>query len=195
LLNGLAGSSEQALLPLRRHLTRAALKQGLIEGKRVAFDFHLYDFTGDDVALKQIGKGPSPKRPIGFPGFRPHLAWDVVTGAPISLEFRNGRARATTIKRFVRELLDDAVGSHDLEHVYLHSEYTAQHVWQFIVDTEEGLGADLTMCIKQNRRGKKAIQAFLETKPTGLFFDEGITIPNRPLLCRWRKPQNNCTVS
>ncbi len=173
LLNGLAGISEQALLQLRRHLTRAALKQGLIEGKRVAFDFHLYDFTGDDVALKQIGKGPSPKRQICFPGFRPHLAWDVVTGAPISLEFRNGRARATTtIKRFVRELLDDAVGIGDLEHVYLDSEYTAEHVWQFIVDTEEGLGADLTMCIKQNRRVKKAIQAFLETKPTWLFFDE-----------------------
>ncbi|MCP4410776.1 MAG: hypothetical protein GY807_24155, partial [Gammaproteobacteria bacterium] len=34
LLNGLAGISEQALLQLRRHLTRAALKQGLIEGKR-----------------------------------------------------------------------------------------------------------------------------------------------------------------
>ena len=173
LLNGLAGISEQALLQLRRHLTRAALKQGLSEGKRVAFEFHLYDFTGDDVALKQIGKGPSPKRQICFPGFRPHLAWDVMTGAPISLEFRNGRTRATTtIKRFVRELLDDAVGIRDLEHVYLDSEYTAEHVWQFIVDTEEGLGADLTMCIKQNRRVKKAIQAFLETKPTWLFFDE-----------------------
>jgi hypothetical protein len=173
LLNGLAGISEPALLQLRRHLTRAALDQGLIEGKRVAFDFHLYDFTGDDVALKQIGKGPSPKRQICFPGFRPHLAWDVVTGAPISLEFRNGRARATTtIKRFVRELLDEALGVRDLEHVYLDSEYTAEHVWRFIVDPEEGLGADLTMCIKQNRRVKKAIQAFLETEPTWLFFDE-----------------------
>lgn len=173
LLNGLATIDEQVLLQLRRHLTRAALEQGLIEGKRVAFDFHLYDFTGEDVALKQIGKGPSPKRQICFPGFRPHLAWDVVTGAPISLEFRNGRARATTtIKRFVRELLDDALGIQDLEHVYLDSEYTAEHVWQFIVDPEEGLGADLTMCIKQNRRVKKAIQTFLETNPTWVFYDE-----------------------
>jgi hypothetical protein len=173
LLNGLAGIDEQALLQLRRHLTHAALEQGLIEGKRVAFDFHLYDFSGDDVALKQIGKGPSPKRQICFPGFRPHLAWDVVTGVPISLEFRNGRARATTtIKRFVRELLDDALGIRDLEHVYLDSEYTAEHVWQFFVDPEEGLGADLTMCIKQNRRVKKAIQAFLTTNPAWLFYDE-----------------------
>ncbi len=131
------------------------------------------DFTGDDIALKNIGKGPSPKRKICFPGFRPHIAWDAETGAPISIEFRNGRARATTtIKRFVRELLKDSLGSQAVEHVYLDSEYTAEHVWQYIVDPDNGLGADLTMCIKRNMKVKKKIDAFLETNPAWLYFDD-----------------------
>jgi hypothetical protein len=173
ILNGLAALDEAALLELRRYLTRIALHYGLINGKRVAFDFHMRDFTSDDVELKNIGKGPSPKRQICFPGFRPHLAWDVDTGAPITLEFRNGRARATTnLKRFFQELLAESLGQQEIEHVYLDSEYTAEHIWQFIVDPQEGIGADLTMCVKQNKRVKKRIDAFLKTNPTWLFLDE-----------------------
>ncbi len=173
ILNGLAEISDSALLQLRRYLTKAAKSNDLIEGKKIAFDFKMRDFTGDDIALKNIGKGPSPKRKICFPGFRPHIAWDAETGAPISIEFRNGRARATTtIKRFVRELLKESLGAQAVEHVYLDSEYTAEHVWQYVVDPDNGLGADLTMCIKRNRKVKKKIDTFLETNPTWLFFDD-----------------------
>jgi hypothetical protein len=176
ILNGLATIEEPALLALRRELTRAARALGIVAGKRIALDFQMRDFTGDDVALKNIGKGPSPKRKICFPGFRPHLAWDVETGAPIALEFRNGKARAsTTVKRFIRELLLDSLGDQPVEHVYLDSEYTAAHVWQFIVDSEDGLGADLTMCIKQNKKVKKHIDAFLRTSPTWVYYDENHT--------------------
>ncbi|NVM57612.1 MAG: transposase, partial [Desulfobacterales bacterium] len=173
LLNGLAVIGEAELLSLRRHLTQAAAEQELIKAHRIAFDSHMRDFTSDDAALKNIGKGPSPKRKICFPGFRPHLAWDVETGMPIALEFRNGSARATTtIGRFIRELLTDTLGDQDIEHVYLDSEYTGESAWRFIVDPDRGLGADLTMCIKRNPRVKQYIKAFLETKPTWLFYDE-----------------------
>jgi hypothetical protein len=176
ILNGLATIEESALVTLRRELTRAARALGLVAGKRIALDFQMRDFTGDDVALKNIGKGPSPKRKICFPGFRPHLAWDVETGAPLTLEFRNGKARAsTTVKRFIRELLLGSLGDQEIEHVYLDSEYTAAHVWQFIVDPEQGLGADLTMCIKQNKKVKKHIEAFLRTSPTWVYYDEDHT--------------------
>ena len=175
-LNKLACIDDAKLLQLRQYLTQAAKQHQLIKGKRIAFDFKMSDFTGDDVELKNIGKGPSPKRKICFPGFRPHLAWDVDTGAPISLEFRNGKARAsTTIKRFIRELLQQSLGNHSVEHLYLDSEYTAEHVWKFIVDPDKGLGADLTMCIKQNKRVKKFINTFLQTDPAWLFYDEDHT--------------------
>jgi hypothetical protein len=172
-LNGLAAISDSALLQLRRHLTQIASRLQLITGKHIAFDFKMRDFTGDNVHLKNIGKGPSPKRKICFPGFRPHIAWDVGTGTPITIEFRNGRARATTtVKRFIRELLHEALGNKSIDHVYLDSEYTAEHVWNFIVDSHQGLGADLTMCIKQNKRVKKHIDSFIRTDPTWLCFDE-----------------------
>jgi hypothetical protein len=179
-LNKMALINEADLLQLRRYLTQAAHQHRLIEGKRIAFDFKMRDFTGDDVELKKIGKGPSPKRKICFPGFRPHLAWDVDTGTPISLEFRNGKARAsTTVKRFVRELLQQSLGNHSVQHVYLDSEYTAEHIWKFIVDSQKGLGADLTMCIKQNKRVKKFIDAFVQTNPTWLFYDEDHTYSHK----------------
>jgi hypothetical protein len=176
LLNGLAILDETQLLQLRQHLTQMAKRYRLIEGKRIAFDFNMRDFTGDDIKLKNIGKGPSPKRKICFPGFRPHIAWDVDTGTPITIEFRNGKARATTtVKRFILELLQQSIGKQGVEHVYFDSEYTAEHVWQFIVDPETGLGADLTMCIKQNRKVKKYIKSFMDTNPAWLFFDEDHT--------------------
>lgn len=173
LLNGLAAITEKQLFQLRRFLTQAAYDNKLIEGRSIALDFHMRDFTGEDVVLKNIGKGPSPKRKICFPGFRPHIAWDVATGAPLSLEFRHGTARATTtFKRFVRELLPETLTCQNVEHVYLDSEYTAQKIWHFIVDPHEGIGADLTMCIKQNRAVKKQINAFLATDFDWLFFNE-----------------------
>lgn len=179
-LNGLAGISNETLLQLRRYLTYITNQLQLIAGKRIAFDFKMRDFTGDDVNLKNIGKGPSPKRKICFPGFRPHIAWDVDTGTPISIEFRNGKARATTtVKRFIRELLHQALGDQSIEHVYFDSEYTAEHVWNFIVDSQNGLGADLTMCIKQNKRVKKYIDSFLHTNPIWLFYDEEHTYTDR----------------
>ena len=163
LLNGLATIDENTLYKLRTYLTQVAKQQSLIQGKRIAFDFKMQDFTGDDVNLKNIGKGPSPQRKLCFPGFRPHIAWDVSTGCPISLEFRNRKARApTTIKRFINELLVDSLGQKAVEHVYVDSEYTAEHLWAFIVDPKEGLGAHLTMCIKRNKKVKKFIEAFLK---------------------------------
>ncbi len=176
LLNGPANINDTELFRLRRYLTEAAFEQGLTTGKRIAFDFHMRDFTSDDVGLKNIGKGPSPKRKICFPGFRPHLAWDVGTGVPITLEFRNGIARATsTIKRFIRELLLHVLGDQAVAHVYLDSEYTSEAVWKFILDPQEGLGAELTMCIKQNKKVKAYIDSFLKTDPTWLFYDEDHT--------------------
>jgi len=173
ILNNLASISESDLFQLRQYLTQMASQKKLIKGKRIAFDFQMKDFTGDDVNLKNIGKGPSPKRKICFPGFRPHIAWDVDTGVPIALEFRNGKSRATTtVKRFIRELLIQPLGEQSIEHIYVDSEYTAEHVWRFIVDMETGLGADLTMCIKRNKRVKKFIDAFLQTNPTWLYYDE-----------------------
>jgi len=176
ILNKTASISESELFQLRQYLTQVSGREALIRNRRIAFDFHMREFTGDDVQLKNIGKGPSPKRKLCFAGFRPHIAWDIDTGTPISIEFRNGKARATTtVKRFINELLIQPLGKDSIEHVYVDSEYTAEHVWQYVTDDKDGLGADLTMCIKQNSKVKKYINAFLATNPTWLQYDENHT--------------------
>ena len=174
MLNVLGGIGETELLELRQYLTYRALEERLIEGKRIGFDFHMREFTGDDVELKRIGKGPTPKRQICFPGFRPHVAWDISTGVPISLEFRNGKSRGTTtIKRFIDDLINKSIGKAGIDRVYVDSEYTGESTWKFFVDKKEGgLGADLTMCIKQNKKVKKYIETFLESNPNWKYYDE-----------------------
>ncbi len=42
----------------------------------------------------------------------------------------------------------------------------------FIVDSQDGLGADLTMCIKQNKKVKKHIDSFFQTNPSLLYYDD-----------------------
>jgi len=176
LLNGLAMISQDSLLQLRQYLSQASKYYKLVHGKKIAFDFKMRDFTGDDIRLKNIGKGPSPKRKICFPGFRPHIAWDIDTSAPIAIEFRNGKARATTtLKKYIIEILQKSLGGQCIEHIFLDSEYTAEHIWKFVVDQDNGLGADLTMCIKQNRKVKKIMQAFLDTNPDWIFYDDDHT--------------------
>jgi hypothetical protein len=173
ILNGLSQITEDNLLELRKYLALQTRKNTRMEGKRIAFDFSMRDYSGEDVNLKNIGKGPSPKRKICFPGFRPHIAWDVTSGIPIVMEFRNGTARATTtIKRFIKELIQDSIGIENIEHIYIDSEYTAEHIWKYITDKKEGIGAELTMCVKQNKKVKKYINSFLETNPKWIFYDE-----------------------
>jgi hypothetical protein len=173
ILNGIAAITEEQLYRLRRYLTGVSYKNKLIKGSSIALDFHMRDFHGEDANLKNIGKGPSPKKKICFPGFRPHLAWDLSTGVPISLEFRNGKARATTtFTRFIKELIPESLGEQNPEHIFLDSEYTAQKVWSYVVDSENGLGADLTMCIKRNKAVSKHIDAFLKTDFIWLYYDE-----------------------
>ena len=137
-------------------------------------------------ALKAVDKRSDMKNPsvydMDFSGR------DVGIPFIIALEFRNGSARATTtIGRFIRELLSDTLGDQEIEHVYLDSEYTGEAVWRFIVDAAQGLGADLTMCIKRNPKVKQYIKAFLETKPTWLFYDEQHTYTEQTFTIPIRK--------
>jgi hypothetical protein len=49
---------------------------------------------------------------------------------------------------------------------------TAEHIWSYIVDSEQGLSADLTMCVKQNKKVKKYISKFMESNPTWCYYDD-----------------------
>lgn len=161
LLKGLAHITEQQTVELRQWLVTRLASLGLATGRRVAFDFHEIDQDVQLFRLRQFGKGPSPKKKLCYPGFRPHLAWDIDQATLLVAEFRKASARGpTTIRRFVGDYILPTF--RDLfDTVYVDSEYTGKDVWNFILDKERGMGANLVGCLKQNPLVRKVRDEFL----------------------------------
>ena len=156
LLGGLSAITQKQTVQLRQWLVQRLASLGLATGRQLAFDFHQIDQDVNLPMLRQFGKGPSPKKKCCYTGFRPHIAWDIDQGTLLVAEFRKASARGpTTIRRFVadhilptfKELFDT---------VYIDSEYTGKDVWNFILDKNKGMGADLVACLKQNALVRKA---------------------------------------
>jgi len=160
-LKGLASISPADVFKLQKWLITRSHELGLVGGKHLAFDFHQIDLDVEMDRLRGFGKGPSPKKKLCYNGFRPHVVWDLDTGNLVVAEFRKSSARGTTtVKRFVRDfLLKPFKGL--FHKVYLDSEYTGKDVWNFVLEKETGMGAELVACIKQNPMVRKARDAFL----------------------------------
>jgi hypothetical protein len=160
-LNGLGAISQRQIFDLQKWLLARIKDLGLVVGRRVLFDFHQIDLDVELDKLRQFGKGPSPKKKICCNGFRPHIAWDLDTGNLIVAEFRKASARGpTTVKRFVKDFLLSLFQGL-FEEVYIDSEYTGKDVWNFILDSNEGMGAQLICCIKQNAFVRKHRDTFI----------------------------------
>jgi hypothetical protein len=161
ILDGLTRISEKQVVLLRKWIVNRLAELGLGSGKRIAFDFHQIDLDVNMSNLREFGKGPSPKKKICYTGFRPHVAWDIENNTLLAAEFRKSSARGTTtVRRFTADYILPVF--QDLfETVYVDSEYTGKDVWNFILDSENGMGANLTACLKQNRMVKKARDIFL----------------------------------
>jgi len=160
-LNGLGSISQEQVFELQKWLLLRIKELGLIYGRRVLFDFHQIDLEVEFDKLRQFGKGPSPKKKICCNGFRPHIAWDLDTGNLIVAEFRKASARGpSTVKRFVKDFLLPLFQG-IFEEVYIDSEYTGKDVWNFILDSDEGMGAQLISCIKQNAFVRKHRDTFV----------------------------------
>jgi hypothetical protein len=133
----------------------------LIRGPNLGLDFHHIDLDVELERLREFGKGPSPKKKICHSGFRPHIAWDLDSGTLVVAEFRKASARGTTtVQRFVRDWIAPPFDQL-FDSVYVDSEYTARHVWQFLLDEQEGMGVQLTACLKQNAWVRKHRDAFV----------------------------------
>jgi len=169
-LQGLARISETQVAQLRAWLVERLAQLGLGAGKRIAFDFHQIDLDVQWDRLRRFGKGPSSKKKLCWTGFRPHIAWDVENGTLLAAEFRKGSARGTTtIRRFVGDYMLPVFRGL-FETVYLDSEYTGKDVWTFVLDPDNGMGAVLTACLRQNRLVKGVRDAFLADNESTIGF-------------------------
>lgn len=160
-LNGLARITDSQAVQFRQWLIQRMVDLQLIRGPSLGLDFHHIDLDVELERLREFGKGPSPKKKICHSGFRPHIAWDLDSGTLVVAEFRKASARGTTtVQRFVRDWIAPPFDQL-FDSVYVDSEYTARHVWQFLMDEEEGMGVQLTACLKQNAWVRKHRDAFV----------------------------------
>ena len=188
-IKGLASITQEKVFEIQKWLIKRAKELGFIKGKRLAFDFHHIDIDVEMDKLREFGKGPSPRKKTIYNGFRPHIVWDLDTGNLVIAEFRKASARGTTtVKHFVKDYLIEPLK--DFFHkIYLDSEYTGKDVWNFILDNEFGMGAELVACIKQNPMVRKVRDAFLlrnENKDTFWnYYDDDHVYSSKTFPLRW----------
>ncbi|MCK5018356.1 MAG: transposase, partial [Candidatus Peribacteraceae bacterium] len=195
LLNGLRSISEKQVFNIRHWLVDRLAQLGLSTGKYIAFDFHHIDQDVLLPELRNFGKGPSPKKKVCATGFRPHIAWDIGDNTLLVAEFRKASARGTTtVKRFTRDyILPTFRGLFDT--VYLDSEYTGKDVWNFVLDENDGMGAHLTACLKQNPMVKNARDHFLSLyvgcENFWRYYDNNHVYSDKTFEIEWEyKPEN-----
>lgn len=198
LLDGLSDMTEKDVFELQKWLIAKLKALNMIQGKRIAFDFKQIDLDVENSKLRKFGKGPSPKKKICYNGFRPHIAWDLDTKNLMVIEFRKSSARGTTtIRGFIREFLTP-VFNENFEQIYIDSEYTGKDVWNFILDGEKGMGADLIGCLKQNKFvAKKRDEFLIENQNSNDFWkywDEKHVYSSSPFTLTWEYKNDKANI-
>ena len=151
------------LQAMRNDLVARAKELGLIEGIKIAFDFHFKEFYGKHAQQKGIGKGPDKNGNL-VPGFRPHIAWDVATNAIISIAYYQGAIRSSTIiRQFCEQNVFPIFDPKAIQEIFMDSEYTKEDDYKYFKEYV-GKNGDLYVCLKQNKQIKKLIGPLLENE-------------------------------
>ncbi len=156
---------------MRCDLVARAKQLGIIEGQKLAFDFHFKDFYGKNAQEDGIGKGPNKKGDL-VPGFRPHVAWDLAANVIITIAYYQGAVRSTKIIReFCEQNIYPILDPLAIEEIYMDSEYTKEADFHYFKETIFKNG-EIYVCLKQNPQIKKLITPALQEK------EDWLALPN-----------------
>jgi hypothetical protein len=149
---------------LRCDLVARAKELAIIEGKKIAFDFHFKEFYGSHAEENGIGHGPDKSGRL-VPGFRPHVVWDLAENVIINMAYYQGAARSPSIIReFCEQNVFPVLDKKAIEEIYMDSEYTKESDLQYF-KVHECKNSDVYICLKQNKQIQKLIApALLEMK-------------------------------
>jgi hypothetical protein len=148
---------------LRWDLITRAKELGLIEGRKIAFDFHFKKFFGGHSKEKGFGKGPDKAGNMA-PGFRPHVTWDLAANTILSMNYYHGGVRASGIlEQYCEEQIFPLFDPRAIEEIYMDSEYTKEASLQYFKESRCPNG-DVFLCLKKNKQIKKLIAPALESE-------------------------------
>jgi len=156
---------------LRCDLISRAKELGLIEGKKIAFDFHFKQFFGDHSKEKGLGKGPD-KAGNMVAGFRPHVTWDLVANTVLSMNYYHGGVRAPGIlEQYCEEQIFPLMDPKAIQEIYMDSEYTKEASLQYFKQDRCPNG-DVFLCLKKNKQIKKLIAPALASEENWEKYDD-----------------------
>ena len=142
---------------LRCDLVTRAKELKIIDGTKIAFDFHFKEFFGKHSKEKGIGKGPAKSGDL-VPGFRPHVAWDLVTNTILSMTYFHGGKRAPSIlEQYCEQHIFPLFDSKAIREIYMDSEYTKEASLYYFKHVRCPNG-DVYLCLKKNKQIKKLIE-------------------------------------
>lgn len=146
---------------LRCDLVIRAKELEIIEGMKIAFDFHFKEFYGSSSKEKGIGKGPSKSGDL-VPGFRPHVAWDLATNTILSMSYYHGGVRSSgIIEQYCEQHIFSLIDPRAVSEIYMDSEYTKEGTLQYFKQIRCPNG-EVFLCLKKNKQIKKLIAPALE---------------------------------
>ena len=146
---------------MRCDLVARAKQLDIIEGLKLAFDFHFKDFYGKNAFDDGIGKGPNKSGDL-VPGFRPHVAWDLAANVIVTIAYYQGGVRSTKIiRQFCEQNIYPILDPLAVEEIYMDCEYTKEGDFHYFKETSFKNG-ELYVCLKQNLQIKKLIAPALQ---------------------------------
>ena len=148
---------------LRCDLISRAKELDLIQGQKIAFDFHFKKFFGAHSKEKGLGKGPDKAGNL-VPGFRPHVTWDLVANTILSMNYYHGGVRAPGImEQYCEEQIFPLFDPRAIQEIYMDSEYTKKASLQYFKQDRCPNG-DVFLCLKKNKQIKKLIEPALASE-------------------------------
>jgi hypothetical protein len=148
---------------LRCDLINRAKELGLIEGIKIAFDFHFKKFFGNHSKEKGLGKGPDKSGDL-VAGFRPHVAWDLATNTILSMTYHHGGVRAPGIvEQYCEHHIFPLFDPRAIREIYMDSEYTKEATLQYFKQVRCRNG-DVYLCLRKNKQIKKLIAPALTSE-------------------------------
>jgi hypothetical protein len=148
---------------LRCDLISRAKELGIIEGRKIAFDFHFKQFYGEHSKEKGIGKGPAKSGDL-VAGFRPHVAWDLAANTILSMSYYHGGVRAPGIlEQYCEQHIFPLFDPLAIKEIYMDSEYTKEGSLQYFKQVRCPNG-DVYLCLKKNKQIKKFVEPALSNE-------------------------------
>ncbi|MBW2450707.1 MAG: transposase [Deltaproteobacteria bacterium] len=148
---------------LRCDLINRAKELGLVQGMKIAFDFHFKAFFGKHSKDKGVGKGPDKSGDL-VAGFRPHVAWDLATNTILSMTYYHGGVRAPGIlEQYCEQHIFPLFDPRAIQEIYMDSEYTKEASLQYFKQIRCPNG-DIYLCLKKNKQIKKLIAPALASE-------------------------------